>query len=206
MKFISSEYTMIDFLYNINDLRNLVSIFQYGILSKKLVERMKIENYSDISNLDVQKKREVKRVPNHAFLHEYANLYIDARNPMMYFEVRNRNLDELCVICVDKKVLDLENVVITDRNAAAELAKFDTPQLALRHLDFESIFLRNWNDSSECIKSEKKSKKCAEVLVLDKIPVEYLVKIKVATDKGKENVEKLGLGVLVEIDKDMFFQ
>lgn len=56
------------------------------------------------------------------------------------------------------------------------------------------------------IKNELKAKKCAEVLVLDKIPVNYLIKIKVATQLAKENVEQLQLNVPIEIDKDIFFQ
>lgn len=36
---------------------------------------------------------------------------------MMYYEITNRNIDELCVICVDKKVLDLKGTIVTNSNA-----------------------------------------------------------------------------------------
>lgn len=202
---ISESFTRINFLYNINDLKNLISIFEYGILSKNSLIKKGIKYYTDLSNPDVQERRNKIRVPNHGFLHDYANLYIDARNPMMYFEINNRNINELCVICVDKKILDLENVVITDRNAATELAQFDEPENALRFLDFDSIFARSWNHPVPYIKNDLKAKKCAEVLVLDKIPVNYLIKIKVATQQAKEHVEQLQLNVPIEIDKDIFF-
>lgn len=40
MNLVSEKYTMIEFLYNINALKNLVNIFQYGLLSKnELVNR-----------------------------------------------------------------------------------------------------------------------------------------------------------------------
>lgn len=35
MNLISESYSIVKFLFNINDLRNLKSIFQHGILSKK---------------------------------------------------------------------------------------------------------------------------------------------------------------------------
>ena len=73
----------------------------------------------DLSNPSVQNRRECKKVPNHRPLHDYANLYFDARNPMLYYLLSQRGVDELCVLCIDKKVLDLPETVVTDRNAAA---------------------------------------------------------------------------------------
>lgn len=203
---VSEKFSRINFLYNINDLKNLISIFDHGILSKNSLIKKGINNFTDLSNPDVQNRRDKIRVTNHEFLHDYANLYIDARNPMMYVLIKNKNIDDLCVICVDKKILDLENVVVTDRNAASELAQFIEPENALRFLDFDTIFARYWTDSRPYVQDELKSKKCAEVLVLDKIPVNYLIKIKVASEQAKENVEQLQLNVPVEIDRDIFFQ
>lgn len=118
----SDEYFMIEFLYNINDLKNLISIFEHGLLSKNDMRKQGITNFVDLSNSKVQQRRSEKKVINHGYLHDYASLYFDARNPMMYYEITNNNINELCVICVDKKVLDLEGTVVLDRNAAAEFA------------------------------------------------------------------------------------
>ncbi len=51
MNLISESYSTVKFLFNINDLRNLKSIFQHGILSKneKLIR--------DISSTDLSKSR-----------------------------------------------------------------------------------------------------------------------------------------------------
>ncbi|WP_249029397.1 DUF4433 domain-containing protein [Tannockella kyphosi] len=203
---VSYEYKMIEFLYNINDLRNLESIFMYGLLSKNSLINLGIATPIDLSDHEVQKIRETKKVPNHAYLHDYANLYIDARNPMMYRISRNRNIDDVCVICVDKKVLDIEGTIVSDRNAAAEIALFDAPKEALKHLDFPLILAKYWKDDDYLIEIEKKSKKCAEVLVYNSVPIQYLVKIKVATKQAKSLVEEFSLGVPIEIDKNIFFQ
>ena len=54
-------------------------------------------------------------------LHQYANLYFHARNPMMYS--RKEKAAELCVLCVSLEVLRLPGVVITDKNAAEKLGR-----------------------------------------------------------------------------------
>lgn len=93
MNLISESYSIVKFLFNINDLRNLKSIFQHGILSKneKLIRDI---SSTDLSNPDVQKRRDDKRIPNHGMLHDYANLYFNPRNPMMYYLINHKKIDE----------------------------------------------------------------------------------------------------------------
>lgn len=203
---ISDKFIMIEFLYNINDLSNLKSIFKHGILSKNTLKKRNIVQYADLSNKDVQKRRDNKIIPNHGFLHDYANLYIDARNPMMFFEISNKNINELCVICVDKRVLDLKGTIISDQNAASQLAYFSEPEKALEYVNFKMIFAKDWNDTDYGNYIKKKAIKCAEVLVPNEIPVEYLLKIKVANEQAQKNVEAFNINVLIEVDKEIFFQ
>lgn len=191
-------------MYNINSLKNLKSIFDHGILSKNLLKKNALLN-EDLSNPPVQNRRERKKVPNHRPLHDYANLYFDARNPMLYYLLSQRGVDKLCVLCIDKKVLDLPETVVTDRNAAAELAVFISPDKAISQLDFQMIFAKYWNDEDVSRMVDKKQVKCAEVLVLDKVPVEYIISIKIGSRKAKEKVEELNFGVPAVLDEELFF-
>ena len=204
MNNISDSYSCIECLYNINSLKNLKSIFDHGILSINLLKKNALLN-EDLSNPSVQNRRECKMVPNHRPLHDYANLYFDARNPMLYYLLSQRGVDELCVLCIDKKVLDLPETVVTDRNAAAELAVFISPDKAISQLDFQMIFAKYWNDEDVSRMVDKKQVKCAEVLVLDKVPVEYIISIKIGSRKAKEKVEELNFGVPVVLDEELFF-
>lgn len=206
MNKISDKYTMIEFLYNINALKNLPSIFSYGLLSKNRLRKNYAHQEVDLSNPDVQNRRDYIKIANHGELHDYANLYFDARNPMMYNIINHKDLDDLCIICIDKGVLDLEDTIVTDRNAASELALFEKPEKGLKFINFELVFAQYWEDPDYLEKAEKKAIKCAEVLVLNKVPIEYLVKIKVATPFAKREVESLNLGVPVEIDSYKFFK
>lgn len=173
-------------------------------LYKNTLIKLKIEHV-DLSNPSVQKRRDLIKVPNHRPLHDYANLYFDARNPMLYYLIRNTNVDNLCVLCINKQVLDLPNTVITDRNAACSLAIFETPKNALNLLNFDIIFARYWNDDNFLEKEEKKQIKCAEILVLNKVSSHNIICIKVGTQKALKKVEELGIKLPIHLDKDLFF-
>ena len=65
----------------------------------------------------VQGIRARKRVPGGMVLHDYACLYICARNPMLFKRCQAMR-DDLCVLAFDPAVLDIPDVVIADHNAA----------------------------------------------------------------------------------------
>lgn len=139
-------------------------------------------------------------------LHDYANLYFNPRNPMMYYLINHKNLDDLCIICVNKRVLDLEGTVVSDRNAASELAAFESVDKGKRYINFSKVFAKYWTSDNPLEQYENKQIQCAEVLVLNKVPVEYLIGVIVCTQKAKIKVEKLNLGIKVAINKRLFFQ
>jgi len=68
-------------LHYITPMGNLPSIFQRGILSNYLVEKLP---HSSVAKQEVQEIRASVRVPSGRPLHEYVNLYFNARNAMMY--------------------------------------------------------------------------------------------------------------------------
>ena len=57
---------------------NLRSVMRSGILSHNRAKRI---NHASIALEDVQDRRRGKRVPGGRPLHDYANLYLHARNP-----------------------------------------------------------------------------------------------------------------------------
>ena len=190
MNLISESYSVVKFLFNINDLRNLKSIFQHGILSKneKLIRDI---SSTDLSNPDVQKRRDDKRIP---------------RNPMMYYLINHKKIDDLCIVCVDKRVLDLEGTVVSDRNAASELAAFESADKGKRYIKFSKVFAKYWTSDNPLEQYENKQIQCAEVLVLNKVPVEYLIGVIVCNENAKQKVEDLNLNIQVIIRKELFFQ
>src|SRR5687768_12873759 len=67
-------------LHYITPISNLPSIGRLGILSHEAADRLQA---ASIAMPEIQDIRATKRVPNGLRLHQYANLYFDARNPMM---------------------------------------------------------------------------------------------------------------------------
>lgn len=106
----------LDELQFIAPITNAASILDMGILSHNRARRL---DHESVADEEVQDRRR-QQVPNGRRLHDYANLYINARNGMMYRLVSPpATCDVLCVSCVSPAVLDLPGVVIADCNAFA---------------------------------------------------------------------------------------
>src|SRR6266705_3825111 len=106
-------------LHYITAIANLPSIIRHGILSHTLAEQLA---HDSVAMPEIQERRRNKQIPGARLLHEYANLYFDAHNPMLS-RCRARN-GEICVLRVDASVLDRAGVIVTDRNAASGWARF----------------------------------------------------------------------------------
>lgn len=201
----SEFYTEVEYLYNLTSIDNLTSIFKYGILSKNNLKRYGIKNSTDISDPNVQKIRDnvnfnMRNVKN-TELHNYANVFFNPRNSMMS-KILNRkerrvDLNSICVICIDKEIIDLGTTFITDKNAAIDDAMYMEPKEAFKALDFKIIKTRFWDDYTRPFLS-------AEVLVAGCIYPEHFRKIKVGTIEALNRVKALNLGIEVEIDSYMF--
>ena len=83
-------------LYNIMPFRNISSVLSLGILSNFLAEKLP---HVSVAMNEVQSRRDKVNVPNGMPLHQYANLYFDARNPMMY----KRQDEDICVLKIKTK-------------------------------------------------------------------------------------------------------
>ena len=71
---------------------------------------------------EVQDKRDKIQIPGGLLLHEYANVYFHARNPMM--SRRRNEAHALCVLRVSTEILKIPGAVITDQNAVSKYVKF----------------------------------------------------------------------------------
>ena len=74
-------------LYYITPIDNVPSILQYGILSYKQASRLA---HGSVAMTEIQARRTNRRIPGAGHLHDYANLYFDAHNPMLS-KVRQNN-------------------------------------------------------------------------------------------------------------------
>lgn len=157
-------------LHSIMPLRNLPTVKTYGILSHNAVKALP---HADVSLQEVQDKRSTKAVPNGLPLHDYANLYFCARNPMMYKRKEERL--NLCVLSISIEIFKLAGVVFTDRNAASAYSRFYRVQDGIDGMNFDMIYADDWRHPNDPVSYlEHKAIKCAEVLVPNLVAVQYI--------------------------------
>jgi len=187
-------------LHNIMPINNIQSVLKYGVLSHEQAANLK---HSDVSMADVQDRRDKVQIPGGLRLHQYANLYFDARNPMMY--KRLEQVNKLCVISISRDVLDLPDVVISDQNAASNYVRF-YPANSLDKLNFDQIYSDDWRHDDRIAYWRHKSAKCAEVLVPNSIQVDFICKAYVVNKITKEKLLAKGFQKPVEILPRLFFR
>jgi hypothetical protein len=114
--------------------------------------------------------------------------------------------NRICILCVNSLVLDLPDVVISDRNAASDWAKFSTVSDGLAALDKNKIYARYWtNVNNQYDAWECKSIKCAEVLIPDRVEPKYIIGVYVANQTALKAFKKLKIQLTVCIKSDIFF-
>lgn len=188
-------------LHYIALIETVPSICKHGILSHK--RAMKLSPKS-IAKQAVQDIRAKVVVPGGRRLHEYANLYFHARNPMMF--LRKARHAELCVLRVGPDVLDLPGVVVTDGNASSKYCRWGAGASGLRLVHHERTFAQWWTDQDEIEQMRKASAKCAEVLVPDVVAPTFLVGAYVSCVDSAKLFGRITGALQPTVNPDMFFR
>jgi ssDNA thymidine ADP-ribosyltransferase, DarT len=177
---------------------NIPSVLAKGILSYEAAAKLK---HQSVAMQPIQDKRDQKTVPGGLRLHQYANLYFHARNPML----SARRHEDICVLRVSTAALGFQGSVITDQNAASKYVRFLGPS-QWRSLDFEDIYARDWRHPGDQIREWRhKSRKCAEVLIPHSVPSNMFLGAYAVDDTTRERLNRLGFTLPVTIDADFFF-
>lgn len=168
-------------LHYITPIVNVPSILRHGIVCNRNAAQL---GAASIANPSVQDIRAQKRVPGKEglSLHEYAPLYFNARNPMMYS--RKNIHQDICVLRISKDVINIPGAVISDQNAASSPARFYPAPQGLEHIDREYVFAKYWTHESSIEQRRRKARICAEVLVPERVPPEFIVGAYVSGQAG----------------------
>ncbi|MBO0792965.1 MAG: DUF4433 domain-containing protein [Ktedonobacteraceae bacterium] len=193
----------LDELHYITPIVNVASILSRGILSHLLAAKVPHES---VAMQEVQDRRMTKIVPGTGKkLHDYANIYICARNPML-FKRKDAHI-ELCVLKINTTVLDLDGVIVTDRNAAANIARFRPVATGFALLDREQVFADDWRHPGDELEYYKhRSIKCAEVLVPNRIPPAYIIGAYVSCMQSQTELAGIAPNLQITIDPHLFFR
>lgn len=194
-------------LHFITPFDNIVSILQGGLRSHALSQEIP---HRSVSSEIVQSKRASKAIPLGRPLHDYVNLYVCGRNPMLYRLKFTCGYSELCVLSISPEVLDQPGAIVCDCNASSEYARFAPAPEGLEIVDKELVFARNWNHPDPIEKFRHVSIKCAEVLIPDRVDAKYISKAYVSCQESKLALESrlraAGLNLDVVVDTYLFFK
>ena len=187
-------------LHYITSISNVPSVLQHGILSHR---RASAVPHESVAMLEIQEMRGRRAVPGGRPLHDYVNLYLCARNPMLFRLKESHQC--LCVLRISMDVLDLAAVVISDGNAASGYTAFWPSPAGLARLDHRLVFAEYWTDDDQQAGWRKKRVKCAEVLVPDVIAPQWILGAYVSCAEAERALCQLQPGLDVIVDRHLFF-
>ena len=195
------QITKCKYLYNIMPLNNIPSIIQKGILSYNLAEKVL---HSSVALSEVQQRRSKVTIPGGLRLHDYANLYFTYHNPMLYR--RQDKADYLCILVISADVLDMEDCIVSDRNAATDLARFYSAKEGINKLDFNKIYAQYWTSCDAFEQNNLKAIKCAEVLVPRQIPFDYILGAIVVSNQASDALQAMGFDRKILVKPTAFYR
>lgn len=188
-------------LHFIASIADALSIIQRGILCHRLAQRY---SHQDLSMPEVQERRSKRIVPGGRPLHEYANLYIHARNPMLF--VRRELHAKICVFRISTDVLYLPGAVIADGNAASDYTAFWPSPVGLAKLDKDLVLAEYWTDPDVFAYWNKKRARCAEVLIPRCVPPVYILGAYVSCDEARACLVASVPQLTVTVNAHLFFR
>lgn len=117
---------------------------------------------------------------------------------------RRSENDRICVLTVTSRILDLDDVIVSDCNAARGWARFSPVDEGLARLDAEMVCDGFWLHDDALEQDRHKGIKCAEVLVPDRVLPEFLTGAYVANREALEAFREVST-LPVRMRADMFF-
>ena len=195
-----TEISELDYITHVE---NVASICERGILSHHRAEKVA---HVDVSLAEVQDRRSNKRVPGGLPLHDYANTYLTARNPMLYKRLCEGLLDELCVLSISPRILDMDGAVMSDRNAAASYCRFAVPADALPVIDGDLVKQTYWTTGSPLEQERCRNAKFTEVLIPHEIPPALVFGVQVGSSSAESALSADGCPLDIVVNKELFFE
>lgn len=173
-------------LYYITHIDNVISILQRGILSHRRIAQGDI-NFTPIYDSAIISNRQQRKVDNDRVLWDFANLYFQPRNAMLYRVMREKSQKQIAILLISPNILIRKDIYITNGNAASSNSEIfpseEGRKFAARIR--EEIDKEWWTESDG-----SKRKIMAECLVPECVSPELIRGIYVANDAAKSELEQ----------------
>lgn len=172
-------------IFHMTDYNNLKNILLHG-----LQNHYNAYKKADISNREVNDRREKVEHIYGRKIHDYVPFYFNPRNAMLY---KNRNNARVVILGLDVRVIKdhRTGVLISDRNAAVNNARFSKylPDLQNQNfINFNEVFSQRWYNKD--VKNyDVMQKMMAEILIDDIVCSRYIRSVYVKSPIYKKAVE-----------------
>lgn len=191
-------------LFYICHVENLSSILEHGILSHSTVEERQLP-FKRIYDAEIVSNRKGKITPDGKSLWDYANVYFQSRNPMLYRVLREIGADSIVIVGVSPQAAALPGALVSDGNAANSATQIYPSAEGLKRV------VKGWDTiQSEWWSSSDGSKRriMAEALIPKEIPPSLIQSVFVKGHKIVKQVRPLVSGLKVDVipEPRMFFR
>lgn len=203
--FIQEKYLNFDSFntfYHLTHIDNLESIFEKGLYchSNK-------HEYIDVSNIDVNSRRDKVENIHKNKIHDYVPFYFNVKNAMLY-AVQKRVGEHVIILEMDKSLCCLPYTIFCDRNAATYEANFTSYKKDLNEYDWIVIFSESWTKNREQ-ELVKKQKMMAECLVKAHVAKSYIKVVHCQNIEKAYNIRTLAnqycLDIDIRVTPELFF-
>ncbi|WP_082455900.1 MULTISPECIES: DUF4433 domain-containing protein [unclassified Plantibacter] len=185
------------YVWHFTRVENLASIASEGSV---LSDESKTQHLS-VANADVKERRRTRLVtapgyPEGRTVSSHVPWYFATKSPMLYVVQKNSSDNGDGLIFLGMRIGDLVESGLSwcasDANAAAALTQFSTDLGTLGDfVDFGLLCQQMWNNTPD--DPDRKSRRAAEVLVYDRVPLE-LVTVVIAQTQPRVSEAKTILG------------
>lgn len=197
------RYPDVRSLYYITHIDNVCSILERGILSHKKIEEEQIPS-TPIYDSEIVNNRKERLTPANVSLWEYANSYFQARNPMLYRVINEKDKNDIVIIGVSGEVIEKQGrVFVTTGNAANNDTEIFSLKEGYSKIPWKILKSEYWNNSDG-----SKRRIMAECLVPESINSKYIDTVYVASPSVAEKLKAQTKHFNVEVvpEPNLFFQ
>jgi hypothetical protein len=172
-------------IFHMTDYNNLKNILLHG-----LQNHYNAYKKIDISNREVNDRREKVEHIYGRKIHDYVPFYFNPRNAMLY---KNKNNARVIILGLDVRVIKdhRTSFLISNRNASADEAKFSKHLPDLQNpnfINFNEVFSQRWCNNG-IVNNDIKQKMMAEILINDVVYSRYIRSIYVKNQMCKKAIE-----------------
>lgn len=174
-------------LFYITHIDNVKSILERGIYSHKKIEDENLQ-FTPVYDKDIVSNRKNIFLGNGKSLWDYANLYFQPRNPMLYRVVSEKNVEKIAVISISSSILSRNDIYISNGNAASKRTVIESSGDGRKSINKLKNVLNKeyWSEIDD-----SKRQIMSECLVPDFISPQYISSIYVAEIEVKKRLQSI---------------